>query len=1049
MDRLMKQARSSGSLNLSNRSLREVPNEVYKNLEAVGEDEKWWEFLQGVELQKLILAHNELEVLREDVKNLTMLSILNISHNKLSSLPAAVGELSLLKSLDVSFNSLTCIPEDIGSLTSLVKLDCSNNLLNELPHSLGNCIDLLELKATNNSIAKLPDELAKCLKLIKVDIEGNKLTVIPEIILRCWTLLTEFNAARNLLATFPDSIGVLTKLIRLDFHQNKILLIPSSIMGCCSLAEFYMGTNLLSSLPEELGALSRLGTLDLHSNQLKEFPVEACKLQLSVLDLSNNSLSSLPPEIGNMTSLRKLLLNGNPIRTIRSSLVSGPTLALLKYLRSRLSSSAEAPGSSSSPIKVDIIAKATRLSLSSKELSLSGLGLTTVPSTVWETDEVVKVDLSRNSITGLPNEMTTCSSLQLFRLRRGWPPPWGFAFLALPLSLSFTFAGMAVNRHVDPDFLVGSTMSRSFVEALSGSSSSSSFPDLKPSFFRGFPALLVSEEEFFALAEPFRFSLVGFFPSKCPSLESIRKFFVNLKLNGVFSVTLLDRAHVLIKLENDLNYSRVFCHRSYLVFNCFMRLTKWSPSDDIDAESPIVPVWISFPNLRPHFYSPRILHGLGLLFGKPLKVDNATAVGLRPSVARVLVEIDVSKKYFDKIWFGPEKLGNSCRPPVGNVVPIVLGENVVSDNQLGRDNGPQTLDFDVDTSGGNIVIVLREGVNIEVSPNVLLSNAIGPVAATGLFEDDVGEPIAGRCAKVAAVDPVPSIFSDLLGSGCDQCEADMGGAAACVSAVEVLPSAYSDVLVAGGLDQGKTLAGGAVAPEGGAAAPEENIVPGTMITWPLSEGDEPLSKSIDDPVFSVPITLVPREVLQFHLSKESEVLHDERILVDSADDESFYEEDLDSLDNFDLSILQIVDAGSSKKFALANLEILDLSGNASSLLDSSAFPLLPQLKELHLRRMKLSHIPPSILSLQQLRVLDLSQNLLVSLPEDIRNLTCLQELDLSNNNIAALPSELGLLESHLQVLKLDGNPLRSIRRPVLDRGTKAILKYLKDKLPEQ
>ncbi|XP_028554971.1 plant intracellular Ras-group-related LRR protein 6 [Dendrobium catenatum] len=591
MDRLLKQARSSGSLNLSNRSLREVPNEVYKNLEVVGEDEKWWE---GVELQKLILAHNELEVLREDVKNLTMLSILNISHNKLSSLPAAIGELSLLKSLDVSFNSLTCIPEDIGSLTSLVKLDCSNNLLNELPHSLGNCIDLMELKATNNSIAKLPDELAKCLKLIKVDIEGNKLTIIPENILRCWTILTEFNAAKNLLTTFPDSIGVLTKLIRLDFHQNKILLIPSSIMGCCSLAEFYMGTNMLSSLPEELGALSRLGTLDLHSNQLKEFPVEACKLQLSVLDLSNNSLSSLPPEIGNMTSLRKLLLNGNPIRTIRSSLVSGPTLALLKYLRSRLSSTAEAPGSSSSPIKVDVIAKATRLSLSSKELSLSGLGLTTVPSTVWETDEVVKVDLSRNSITELPNEMTTCSSLQVLILSGNKITQW--------------------------------------------------------------PGVILSS---------------------LPSLSSL-------------------------KLDNN-PLSKVKC------------------------------IWMLF------------------LYGQ----NHVGMMGLQ--------------------WY------------------------------------------------------------------------------RGITSD--------------------------------------------------------------------------------------------VVLFPSPANKHPY-----------------------------------------------------------------------------------------------------QLRPL---RMKLSHIPPSILSLQQLRVLDLSQNLLVSLPEDVRNLTCLQELNLSNNNIAALPSELGLLDPHLQVLKLDGNPLRSIRRPVLDRGTKAILKYLKDKLPEQ
>uniref|UniRef100_A0A7N0TM65 Uncharacterized protein n=1 Tax=Kalanchoe fedtschenkoi TaxID=63787 RepID=A0A7N0TM65_KALFE len=41
--------------------------------------------------------------------------------------------------------------------------------------------------------------------------------------------------------------------------------------------------------------------------QLKEFPVDACKLRLSALDLSNNSLSGLPAEIGNMTTLRSLV----------------------------------------------------------------------------------------------------------------------------------------------------------------------------------------------------------------------------------------------------------------------------------------------------------------------------------------------------------------------------------------------------------------------------------------------------------------------------------------------------------------------------------------------------------------------------------------------------------------------------------------------------------------------------------------------------------------------------------------------------------------------
>jgi Leucine-rich repeat (LRR) protein len=45
-----------------------------------------------VDLQKLILAHNNLEALREDLRNLSSLVVLNISHNQISSLPEAIGE---------------------------------------------------------------------------------------------------------------------------------------------------------------------------------------------------------------------------------------------------------------------------------------------------------------------------------------------------------------------------------------------------------------------------------------------------------------------------------------------------------------------------------------------------------------------------------------------------------------------------------------------------------------------------------------------------------------------------------------------------------------------------------------------------------------------------------------------------------------------------------------------------------------------------------------------------------------------------------------------
>ncbi|KAH0448458.1 hypothetical protein IEQ34_022258 [Dendrobium chrysotoxum] len=76
---------------------------------------------------------------------------------------------------------------------------------------------------------------------------------------------------------------------------------------------------------------------------------------------------------------------------------------------------------------------------------------------------------------------------------------------------------------------------------------------------------------------------------------------------------------------------------------------------DIGVESPIIPIWISFLNLRPHLFSLRILHAQGSLFGHSLKVDNATSFGSRLSVVHVLVELDIAKKKFDRVWLGLEK----------------------------------------------------------------------------------------------------------------------------------------------------------------------------------------------------------------------------------------------------------------------------------------------------------------------------------------------------------------------------------------------------------
>lgn len=42
------------------------------------------------------------------------------------------------------------------------------------------------------------------------------------------------------------------------------------------------------------------------------------------------------------------------------------------------------------------------------------MNLSAVPSEVWESGEIIKLDLSRNSIQELPPELSSCVSLRVF-----------------------------------------------------------------------------------------------------------------------------------------------------------------------------------------------------------------------------------------------------------------------------------------------------------------------------------------------------------------------------------------------------------------------------------------------------------------------------------------------------------------------------------------------------------------------------------------------------------------------------------------------------------
>lgn len=107
-----------------------------------------------------------------------------------------------------------------------------------------------------------------------------------------------------------------------------------------------------------------------------------------------------------------------------------------------------------------------------------------------------------------------------------------------------------------------------FKDVLSGKVSSTKLIlDLVQMMYKSMIVIMCSDLDIEWLVEPFAYTLVGKISFHPPHMDDILALFHNIKLSSVFAVGLLDAHHVLIKLFNNLDYSRVSLRRSYYVLN--------------------------------------------------------------------------------------------------------------------------------------------------------------------------------------------------------------------------------------------------------------------------------------------------------------------------------------------------------------------------------------------------------------------------------------------------------------------------------------------------
>jgi len=183
-----------------------------------------------------------------------------------------------------------------------------------------------------------------------------------------------------------------------------------------ALRELTASHNALEQLPPGLLELPSLATVDVGTNKIRTIDATAARAcrSLTRLDASNNELRDLPPELG-LLQLNKLTLHGNPLRTLPSSVLNGPTPKLLDHLRAKI---APPPADAPATLAAAGAAIATTVERSGTELVLSGQGLRALPAGLCEREELLHLDLSANEIADLTNEIGWLQALRRLLISR-------------------------------------------------------------------------------------------------------------------------------------------------------------------------------------------------------------------------------------------------------------------------------------------------------------------------------------------------------------------------------------------------------------------------------------------------------------------------------------------------------------------------------------------------------------------------------------------------------------------------------------------------------
>ncbi|KAH0665200.1 hypothetical protein KY285_026406 [Solanum tuberosum] len=150
-----------------------------------------------------------------------------------------------------------------------------------------------------------------------------------------------------------------------------------------------------------------------------------------------------------------------------------------------------------------------------------------------------------------------------------------------------------------------------------------------------------------------KYTLEGKFSNAMPKMEVIRRSFIaQTQLTEGVKIVHFNSRHIYIDLDNEADHFSVWTKQRMFIAGHLMKMQVWTPTFKRAEETPIVPIWITLPELPWHCFYMDILTPLLSPIGKALYLDSATMQKTRGSVAKVRVQIDITKERPQHVWLG-------------------------------------------------------------------------------------------------------------------------------------------------------------------------------------------------------------------------------------------------------------------------------------------------------------------------------------------------------------------------------------------------------------